>query len=206
MPDAPPGSVTDRTVVPRAAGARPDTGAVADDEFWRVRFPDLFAPGFWDWGEQDVQFTVEPPPQELIGNVHLVARSSGRIVVSVSDLGWRLLPGGTREPGETGEESAARELVEEAGATLVGPLEPIGAHRAVSRRSEPYRPHLPFPLGYWLWAAADVTITGPPSNPPDGERIVEVRLLDPAEAVEFLAADHPTGADIVRLAMAMDLI
>lgn len=179
---------------------------MADDDSWRERFPDLFAPGHWAWGPMDVQFTVDPPPDDLIANVHLVARTAGKIVVSVSDLGWRLLPGGTREPGETVEEMAARELVEEAGAVLTGSLQPIGAHRSVSLAAEPYRPHLPFPLGYWLWAAADVTIAGPPTNPPDGEQIVEVRLLDPAEAVEFLAVDHPTGADIVRLAMAMDLV
>ena len=179
---------------------------MADDDSWRERFPDLFAPGRWDWGPMDVQFTVDPPPNELIANVHLVARSGGKIVISVSDLGWRLLPGGTREPGETVEEMAARELVEEAGAVLIGSLQPIGAHRAVSLRSAPFRPHLPFPVGYWLWAAADVTITGPPTNPSDGEQIVDVLLLDPEEAVEFLAPDHPTGADIVRLAMAMDLV
>lgn len=179
---------------------------VADDESWRERFPDLYAPGFWEWGGLDVQFTVEPPPPELVSNVHLVARSGGKIVVSVSDLGWRLLPGGTREAGETVQENAARELREESGAVLTGPLEPIGAHRGRSRRPGPWRPHLPHPVGFWLWAAADVTVDGPPTNPPDGERIVDVLLLDPLEAIEFLAEDHPTGADIVRLAMAMDLV
>jgi 8-oxo-dGTP diphosphatase len=194
------------TVIVRRPGGRTDTGGVADDDAWRERFPDLFAPGYWEWGGLDVQFTVEPPPQELVSNVHLVARSGGKIVVSVSELGWRLLPGGTREPGETVAENAARELLEEAGATLLGPLQPIGAHRGRSRRSGPWRPHLPYPVGYWLWAAADVAVTGPPSNPPDGEQIVEVLLLGPLDAIEFLQEDHPTGADVVRLAMAMDLV
>jgi 8-oxo-dGTP diphosphatase len=178
---------------------------MADDALWRSRFPELFAPGYWEWGQQDVQFSLAPPPAELVTNVHVVARCGGKLVISVTDLGWRVLPGGTREPGETVEENAARELVEEAGATLTGPLTWIGAHAARSRRAAPFHAHLPHPLGYWLWAAADVTITGPPSNPPDGETVVDVVLLDPDEAVAFLAPAHPTGADIVRLAIAMDL-
>lgn len=33
---------------------------------WADRFPDLYAPGHWPWGELDVQFGTEQPPDELI--------------------------------------------------------------------------------------------------------------------------------------------
>jgi len=38
-------------------------------------------------------------PDELISNVHVVCRTTGGIVVCGNDIGWRFLPGGTREPG-----------------------------------------------------------------------------------------------------------
>src|SRR5882757_803262 len=114
---------------------------------WVEQFPELFAPAFWEWGELDVRFTTEQPPDHLISNVHVVARTEGGIVVCGNDLGWRFLPGGTREPGEP---------IEEAGARLTGPMTWLGAHRADHRRPEPYRPHLPHPVSYWSNVVADV--------------------------------------------------
>lgn len=65
---------------------------------WAERFPDLYAPGYWPWGELDVRFGAEQPPDELISNAHVIGRTEGGIVVCANDLGWRFLPGGTREP------------------------------------------------------------------------------------------------------------
>ena len=174
---------------------------------WAERFPDLFAPGFWEWGELDVQFTVEEPPDELISNVHVVARTDGGIVVCGNDLGWRFLPGGTREPGETIEDLVHRELVEEAGARVTSKLTWLGGHRALHRRPAPYRPHLPHPVSFWANVVADVVLEGPPTNPDDGEQVTEVLVLPPEEAAAYLDA-QPGGVmgPIVRLAQAQGLV
>jgi 8-oxo-dGTP diphosphatase len=176
---------------------------------WAEQFPDLFAPAFWHWGELDTQFTLERPPDELISNVHVVARAEGGIVVCRNDLGWRFLPGGTREPDEPIEETARRELIEEAGARLTSGLTWLGGHRADHRRPGPYRPHLPHPVSYWINVVADVEVVQAPTNPPDGEQVVEVLVLPPEKAIEFLDQHNDNDglmADLVRLAMAMELV
>lgn len=174
---------------------------------WAERFPALFAPAVWEWGDLDVRYSMDEPPDELVSNVHVIGRTDGGIVVCRNDLGWRFLPGGTREPHEPIEETARRELLEEAGARIVGPLTWLGAHRADHRRPAPYRPHLPHPVSYWLNAVADVVVDQPPTNPPDGEQVVEVLVLPPAEAIAYLDA-HNDGVmgNIVRLAQAMELV
>ncbi|GAA1564857.1 hypothetical protein GCM10009789_18030 [Kribbella sancticallisti] len=176
---------------------------------WTEQVPELFAPAFWGWGELDVRFSTEQPPDELISNVHVVARTEGGIVVCRNDLGWRFLPGGTREPGEAIVETARRELLEEAGARLLGPLTWVGAHRADHRRPGPYRPHLPHPVSYWINVVADVVIDHEPTNPADGEQVLEVVVLPADEAIAYLdAMDDNQGVmgNVVRLAQAMGLI
>jgi 8-oxo-dGTP diphosphatase len=173
---------------------------------WATRFPQLFAPDYGAWADTDIQFSLERPPETLVSHIHLTCRTSGGIVVCGAE-GRRFLPGGTRDPGEGVEDTARRELLEEAGATLKGPLRWLGARRGDHRRPEPYRPHLPHPVSYWLYAVADVTVDRPPSCPPGGEQVTDVLILPPAEAAAWLAEgeDVPV-ADLVRLASAMGLV
>jgi 8-oxo-dGTP diphosphatase len=176
---------------------------------WADRLPDLYAPGHWPWGELDVQFTTEQPPDELISNAHVVGRTEGGIVVCANDLGWRFLPGGTREPDETIDILVERELLEEAGARLTGPLIWLGGHRADHRRPAPYRPHLPHPVSYWANYVVDVVVDSLPTNPEDGEQVTEVFVLPPDEAIAYLDAmddNHGVMGNLVRLAQAMELI
>ncbi|GAA2836429.1 NUDIX domain-containing protein [Kribbella solani] len=174
---------------------------------WPEHFPELFAPSHWEFADLDVQFTVEEPPDELISNVHVVCRTPGGIVVCGNDLGWRFLPGGTREPAETIEQLVQRELLEEAGARLTGPMTWLGAHRADHRRPEPYRPHLPYPRSYWAYVVADVVIEQQPTNPPDGEQVTEVLVLPVEEAADWLNGQAGgVMGPVVRLARGVGLV
>jgi 8-oxo-dGTP diphosphatase len=169
---------------------------------WAARFPRLSATVHGPDGEFDATFSLESPPDRLVSNVHVVGRTNGGIVVCRNDLGWRFLPGGTREPGENIDQTVRRELSGEAGARLLGPLRWIGAHRCVRHRSEPVRPHLPHPVTYFLYAAADVALDGAPTNPPGDEQVVEVLVLPPTEAVDWLAEFDPPLAELVALTIA----
>ncbi|GAA1707718.1 hypothetical protein GCM10009745_64470 [Kribbella yunnanensis] len=179
------------------------------EESWAQQFPELFAAADWPWAQVDVRYTVDRPDDELLSNVHVIGRTPEGILACSNDLGWRFLPGGTREAGETIEELVRRELVEEAGARLLGPLTWLGGHRADHRRPTPYRPHLPHPLSYWATVVADVVLEGPPTNPEDGEQVVEVLVLPPTEAAAYLDAKDDGGHNMgsqVRLAQAMGLV
>jgi 8-oxo-dGTP diphosphatase len=130
-------------------------------------------------------------------------------VVCRSVEGWRFLPGGTREPGESLTDLVRRELREEAGATLLGePGAVFGYTHARSRNPAPYRPHLPHPEAAWAYAVARVRLDGEPANPPDGETVVEVLALPPTEAVAWLAEwrEDPDHGRVLALAVAMGLL
>lgn len=178
-----------------------------DFERWCVRFPNLFRDAYVDYADCRVRYTTEPAPEELVSRLHLVAvTKEGKIVVCRSQQGWRFLPGGTREPGESLRDLARRELMEEAGAVLLGELRYFSAHVADSHRQRPFRPHLPHPRAYWAYAVASVRVVGVPTNPADGEAIVEVLILPPAEAADYIAEHDPVHADVLRHAEAMGLV
>jgi 8-oxo-dGTP diphosphatase len=151
-----------------------------------ARFPHLHAPQRWAWGGIDAQFSVELQPDELITNIHVVGFTEGRVVLCRDARGHWFLPGGTREADESVESCLVRELREEAGARLAGEPVWIGAHRAVTDAAEPYRPWQPHPVKAWLWGWAEVVVDSSPTNPDDGEQVVEVRAVTPQEAQHLL--------------------
>jgi 8-oxo-dGTP diphosphatase len=166
-----------------------------------ARFPLLYARQRWEWAGIDAVFSTELPPDELVTNVHVVGFVGPRIVVCRDDRGVWMLPGGTREAGESIQGCVVRELSEEAGARLAGPLRPIGAHHCVTDLPDPYRPWQPHPAKAWLWCSADVIVDSAPSCPPDAEQIVEVRAASPAEAQRLLGADADWLPELIDLAV-----
>jgi 8-oxo-dGTP diphosphatase len=178
------------------AGVRPRPRASLAD-----RFPLLYAQQRWEWAGIDAVFSTELPPDELVTNVHVVGFVGQRIVVCRDNRGVWMLPGGTREEGESVQDCVARELKEEAGARLAGPLRPIGAHHCVTDLPGPYRPWQPHPAKAWLWCSADVIVDSAPSCPPDAEQITEVRAVSQAEAQRLLAADANWLPDLIDLAV-----
>jgi 8-oxo-dGTP diphosphatase len=177
------------------------------DDRWAAAFPTLFARTYVDYADCDLGFTAGPVPDELVSRLHLVAKTThGRLIVCRSIQGWRFLPGGTREPGEPLVELAGRELREEAGARLTGSVTVFASHVADSRRETPHRPHLPHPRTYWAYGVTEADLVGQPTNPDDGEHVVEVLALPLADAAGYLEEHDPLHADVVRLARAMDLI
>lgn len=197
---------TDRTDTnDHAAGDgtdRPAADAAARAAGIAARFPALHAPQYWAWGRFDARFSTELPPDELITNIHLVGFENDRVVLCRDARDHWFLPGGTREHNESVESCLARELREEAGARLLGAPSWLGAHRCVTDNPEPYRPWQPHPEKAWLWGWAEVTVDSAPGNPDDGEQVVEVRAVEPAEAQRLLNRSHDAWwGELIALAV-----
>jgi 8-oxo-dGTP diphosphatase len=174
---------------------------------WSRRFPRLFEDSYVDYAAARISYVEGAAPEDLVTRLHIVAVTDhAEVVVCRSAQGGRFLPGGTRELDESLRDLAERELIEEAGAVLSGELVHFSSHRADSELAEPYRAHFPHPRAFWGYAVGRVRITGPPSNPPDGENVVEVLTLPPSTAADYLAEEDPLHADVLRHADALGLI
>ncbi|MEU4341032.1 NUDIX domain-containing protein [Nocardia sp. NPDC023852] len=165
------------------------------------RYPLLHMPTHWAWGGLDVRFSTELPLDGLVTNVHVVCFVGDEIVLCRDDRDVWLVPGGTREGGESVDECVGRELREEAGARPVGPIRWLGAHHATSNRLAPYREWQPHPHKAWLWCTADVVLDSAPTNPDDAERILEVRTFPVAEAMCRAGTDGGHMTELVALAV-----
>lgn len=161
----------------------PERGDVNLSTVSLSEFPNLTRPFHWPWGPIDGQFELLPNDldESLIAHVRIVPFVGDLSVAIRFDNGDWDHPGGTLEPGEVYLDAVRRELSEEAGA-LLHSFTPFGVFNCRSRRNEPYRPHLPHPDFIHLIGYAEVELTHRPTNPPDGETVVDVKLIRPSEA------------------------
>jgi 8-oxo-dGTP diphosphatase len=175
---------------------------------WAARFPQLFGTTRHAYANADLEFRLGAPPDDLVTRLHLVAiDDDGMVVVCRSVEEWRFLPGGRREQGESLHQVAERELLEEAGCSMVGRPGRVFAHLLVrSHGAAPHRAYFPHPQSAWAYAVAHVQMAGPPTNPEDGEAVVEVRRLPVPEAADWLRVHDPEHADVLLLAEALGLL
>ena len=160
----------------------------------------LLRPRTWWDGRVQVQYRPGLAPSRLVSRIRVVPFTADGLCVlpRSTEWGW-MLPGGTREPGESPLETAVREMREELGAVLVS-YRPIGADWCVSS-GPPYREHLPHPESCMVYGWGDVELAGEPEPVDDGEHIVEVRQFRVDEAISlFLEQADTESAAIVRLA------
>jgi 8-oxo-dGTP diphosphatase len=165
-------------------------------------FPLLFTETDESWANMTVRFELGSVPEELISNVVICPRIREEWVIIRIEDGWSI-PGGTLEPDEHYLSALERELEEEAGAQLRSDFQILGGFRMDIRTDKPYRPHLPFPVAYRLVGVGEVELTGAPSNPPDGEQVLEVTSFRFEEAYARLHEREPAIAELYRLAAAV---
>ncbi len=90
---------------------------------------------------------------------------------------------------------------------MLGDPGPVFVYRhATSRNAAPYRAHFSHPVSAWAYVVARVEVTGPPTNPPDGESVVEVCALPAPEAAAWVRVHDREHADVILLAEAMGLL
>jgi 8-oxo-dGTP diphosphatase len=174
---------------------------VLSDATLRADYPALFAPR--RWGNIDLTgFHLAPawPPLETVQSVNVVPFIGAECLLILDDRDNFQLPGGTREQGESLEETGRRELMEEVGVTFAT-CQPFGWFDCHSHDAVAWRPFLMHPDFTRAIAWADVERIGHPTNPADAEQIAEVRAAAIDDAVRALRhGGRPELADIYRLA------
>lgn len=173
------------------------------NEFSRA-YPALSQPVIW--GDVTLRYTPGAPaavPGNL-AKVLIVPFVGDQIVVVRMKDGHTELPGGTLEADEHYLDAAQRELMEEAGARMMGDFHPFGLFHCRTSALTPYLPHMPHPDYTRIVGWSDVEIVAAPTMPPDGEVIVAVETHPLREIIALFAREgRPDFGELCRLAAAM---
>lgn len=167
------------------------------------QYPNLFNEQVWPWGPVKTIFEQSIPSVELVSNINIVPFAATGWLIVRQEIGWGIV-GGTLAPEEHYLTTLKRELLEEAGCALLN-FKLFGALRMAFLTERPYRPHLPFPISYRLLGVGQVQQITAPSNPEDGEHILEVGTFSLQEACQKLAQRPDAGpllAEIYQYAAA----
>lgn len=164
------------------------------------QYPSLFCKQ--TWGPVVAEFSASVNyREEQISNVSLIPFVDDRLYVMMQlENGFWELPGGTLEPQETYHEALKREAREELGAEILS-FTIFGQMLCNSSAAKPYRPHIPHPNFTRLIGYGHVKLTGLPTNPEGGEKVVQVDLVPIEEVVaRFEAINRGELADLYRMA------
>ena len=166
------------------------------------KYPALFNEVTWSSGPTRARFKMlcELSPSNLIANVNIIPQvGDSWIILQHANHLWDV-PGGTLEEGEKFMDTLHRELIEEVGAKLIS-YAVFGAWHCFSKAIKPYRRHLPHPEYYRLVGTGCVEVFQPPTNPPDGEKILRVAAVSMEQAIKrFEASRRNDLAQLYQLA------
>ena len=149
--------------------------------------------GAWSILKEAARHVLRHP---VVGVAVVGQTDTGRwLLVRRRDTGDWALPGGTLEWGETLLQATHRELMEEAGVTVEGPLELSGVY---SRPERDYRFH-------GVTVLVKARVSEPRQAPKNPLEIAEVRLFDSGElptslslSMTDLLADARAGRHVVE--------
>lgn len=128
---------------------------------------------------------------DKVRQIYGVCFYMGKMIVVRTDHGWGL-PGGTREPGESVEQTLRREIQEEANMEILE-WKAIGVQTVFEEGKEPY---------FQLRAMCKVKPLGDFVSDPDGD-ITEIKLINPKDYKNYFNWGE-IGEEIIKRALALE--